>query len=236
MEYTLKNIVVNDIIDVINSDRNNATPIMYMDFNVINTMYDSELTISSSDKILYHDSTAIYLCLKYLYKIKVKRNVSTDLLYELLIELNKKRSKIFLFGDSNICIMNASHVIKNNYNQLLVKGIANGYNFNTEDVCKKINSKNVDVLFVGLGVERQEKWILQNYKNINTKVIISVGGWFQYLDGNKLRAPKLIRKMYLEWLFKLIVEFRRVWKRYIFGIPKFYYRVLTKKIILRIEQ
>ncbi len=110
-----------------------------------------------------------------------------------------------------------------------------GYNFNTNEVIKRINDSNTDILFVGLGVTRQEKWIIENYKYINVELIIAVGGWFQYLAENKKRAPKFLRQLHLEWLIKLINEFSVVWKRYLIGVPLFFYRVLTKKIQLVIK-
>ena len=65
---------------------------------------------------------------------------------------------------------------------------------------------------------------------------MSVGGWFQYLAGNKKRAPLIFRKIHLEWLHKLFYEFPRVWKRYLIGIPQFYFRVFTKKIIINLDE
>ncbi len=117
-----------------------------------------------------------------------------------------------------------------------IAGTVNGYVFNDESVCKKINSSCPDILFVGLGVTRQEKWIGDNYKKLNVPLIISVGGWFQYLGGVKKRPPLILRKLHLEWLYKFCREFRRVWKRYLIILPLFMLRIITGKIKVELEQ
>jgi N-acetylglucosaminyldiphosphoundecaprenol N-acetyl-beta-D-mannosaminyltransferase len=92
-----------------------------------------------------------------------------------------------------------------------------------------------DILFVGLGVGRQENWIIENFTKLNVPLIMSVGGWFRYLAGTRKRAPKFLRLLHLEWLYKLLTEFNRVWKRYLIGVPLFFYRVLTKKILIELK-
>ncbi len=233
MKFSLSQINTNLIVKLIGPDSKQVIPVMYMDFNVINTVYENEMIFSMDNSILYYDSTAVYICLKYIYGKKIRRSVSTDFFLELLYVLNLKKSSIFLFGDTDACLSSSAFFVEKTYKNILLQGMYNGYNYNSEEVCKMINEKNVEVLFVGLGSERQEKWIIENYRKLNVKVVISVGGWFQYLSGNKKRAPLIIRQLYLEWLYKLIMEFPRIWKRYLWGIPKFFYRVLTKKIVLQ---
>ena len=67
-----------------------------------------------------------------------------------------------------------------------------------------------DLLFVALGHSKQEKWIVRNNKAINAKVCIGVGGSFDVISGLKKRAPLLVRKVKLEWFYRLLQEPRRV--------------------------
>ncbi len=233
MKINLNHVRIKSIIDnVFYFSKNGKTLlIQYADFNVINYFYENNFKESElSNLFLYPDSTAIYFYLKYILKNNYKKIISTDLQTDLLFELNNIKSKVYLFGDSNSILQKAVKKIHEQHPDIKVVGYCNGYNFNTRELIDEINQNRIDVLFVGLGVGRQEKWILENHKNLNVKVIISVGGWFQYLSENKKRAPLLLRKIHLEWLHKLVVEFPRVWKRYLIGIPKFYYRLITKKI------
>lgn len=65
---------------------------------------------------------------------------------------------------------------------------------------------NCDILFVGFGPPKQEKWISKNLSKLPVKVVMGVGGSFDYISGKVLRAPKLIRMIGFEWLFRLILQ------------------------------
>ena len=65
---------------------------------------------------------------------------------------------------------------------------------------------NTDLLFVGFGPPKQEKWIAKNLDKISVRIAMAVGGSLDYLSGTVPRAPKLIRKIGLEWFFRLIRE------------------------------
>lgn len=70
--------------------------------------------------------------------------------------------------------------------------------------------KKIDILFVAFGMLKQEKWIAKNIDKLNIKVMMGVGGAFDYLSGNTPRAPEWIRTLGMEWLFRLISQPRRI--------------------------
>ena len=80
-----------------------------------------------------------------------------------------------------------------------------------------------------MGNPRQEKWALANLDKLEVSVIIGVGALFKYLSGEVKRAPKWMLKHNMEWVFRLVTEPKRLWKRYIIGNPKFIWRVLREK-------
>ncbi|MBU0475049.1 MAG: WecB/TagA/CpsF family glycosyltransferase [Bacteroidetes bacterium] len=226
------------IVSKINKEENGNSQylIQYADFNVLNYFYENNYENNElSNFFLYPDSTAVYLYIKLFLRRKFSKIISTDLQNDLLEELNKNKSFIYLFGDSNKILEKTIYEIRQKYTNINVSGSQNGYYYDTNIVLFDINKTQIDVLFVGLGVGRQEKWILENYKKLNVKVIVSVGGWFQYLAGNKKRAPLFMRKIHLEWMHKFILEFPIVWKRYLIGLPKFYFRLLNNKIVIRMS-
>jgi N-acetylglucosaminyldiphosphoundecaprenol N-acetyl-beta-D-mannosaminyltransferase len=85
-----------------------------------------------------------------------------------------------------------------------------------EDVCQLINDSGADIVWVCLGCPKQEKWILEHRDRLNAKVILAVGQAFDILAGVKPRAPKLFRRIGMEWLYRLAQEPGRLWKRYLF--------------------
>ncbi len=208
--------------------------LFYCDFNVANYLYESKINISQPISF-YHDSTLVHLVLKYFYKRNVTKQVSTEFLYEFLHAGIKKKKNLFFFGDKQSTLEFLSARLKTQYPGVNICGMIEGYNYDTENVITAINQTHADILFVGLGVGRQEKWICENLQKINSCVILSAGGWFRLLSGEKKRAPGFIRKICLEWLYKLVTEFARVWKRYFYGIPKFIFRVVKRKIIFEVN-
>ena len=86
------------------------------------------------------------------------------------------------------------------------------------------------ILFVGMGTPKQEEWIYNNIQSLKCNVAIGVGGLFDFYSGSKLRAPSMLRKIHLEWAFRLLYEPQRLWKRYIIGIPHFIYLVIRQRL------
>jgi len=85
-----------------------------------------------------------------------------------------------------------------------------------EQVCRQINESGADVVWVCLGCPKQEKWIAEHRDLLNAKVVIAVGQAFDILAGVRPRAPKLFRRLGMEWAYRLIQEPGRLWKRYLF--------------------
>jgi N-acetylglucosaminyldiphosphoundecaprenol N-acetyl-beta-D-mannosaminyltransferase len=92
----------------------------------------------------------------------------------------------------------------------------------SEQVVTDVNASQVDVLFVGIGCPKQEIWMAQNKGKINA-VMLGVGAAYDFIAGTKKHAPQWMQKLGLEWLFRLISEPRRLWKRYLKQNPRFIY-------------
>jgi N-acetylglucosaminyldiphosphoundecaprenol N-acetyl-beta-D-mannosaminyltransferase len=94
----------------------------------------------------------------------------------------------------------------------------------------EINSSGTKILFVGLGCPKQERWMYEHRDKINA-VMLGVGAAFDFLAGVKPQAPSWMQRMGLEWLFRLITEPRRLWKRYLYHGPRFVYH-FGKQLLL----
>ena len=78
-----------------------------------------------------------------------------------------------------------------------------------------------DILLVALGAPRQDVWIAQNKDRLGVPVSVGVGCTFDVLAGDKLRAPRWVQRIGMEWSFRLITEPRRLWRRYLNDLPTF---------------
>lgn len=84
----------------------------------------------------------------------------------------------------------------------------------------EIQRSGVRILFVGLGCPKQERWMASRRGKINA-VMLGVGAAFDYVGGTKAQAPEWMQSMGLEWLFRLVTEPKRLWKRYLYHNPRF---------------
>ena len=99
-----------------------------------------------------------------------------------------------------------------------------------EAVIQAINTAKPDILLVGFGMPLQEKWIMDNFERLDVKVIMPVGAAFDYVSGNVRRAPRWMTDHGFEWLGRLMIEPQRLWKRYIIGIPIFFWRIFLQRL------
>lgn len=155
-----------------------------------------------------------------------------------LIELaDEKGLNLYFLGGKEGVAFEAKERVEEQYKNLKVAGYHNGY-FNSiidgktdtseeEKIIREINSKDIDIIFVGFGFPRQEKWIDQFKNQINAKIIIGNGGVLDVLSGRANRAPNIFIKLGLEWLYRLIKNPSRI-KRQI-DLPKFLLAILKDK-------
>jgi N-acetylglucosaminyldiphosphoundecaprenol N-acetyl-beta-D-mannosaminyltransferase len=87
-------------------------------------------------------------------------------------------------------------------------------------VRKDINRSGARILFVGLGTPKQEQWMAANKGSLQA-VMVGIGAAFDFLAGRKRQAPALLQHYGLEWLFRLLSEPRRLWRRYLYRNPRF---------------
>ena len=111
---------------------------------------------------------------------------------------------------------------------LEIVGTRHGY-FGAEEtrqVVKEINDCKPHILLVGLGVPTQERWIHDLRGELQVPVVWGVGGLFDFLSGRTRRGPQWLLDHGFEWLCRLVVEPRRLGRRYLIGIPQFLLRLL----------
>jgi N-acetylglucosaminyldiphosphoundecaprenol N-acetyl-beta-D-mannosaminyltransferase len=103
----------------------------------------------------------------------------------------------------------------------------------TVEVRGLINAAEPDVVWVGLGTPKQDKWIADNQEQINAPVMIGVGAAFDFLGNRVRQAPRWIQRSGMEWLFRLAMEPRRLWRRYLIYNPLFVAGILMQLLGLR---
>jgi N-acetylglucosaminyldiphosphoundecaprenol N-acetyl-beta-D-mannosaminyltransferase len=97
-------------------------------------------------------------------------------------------------------------------------------------VVREINAVLPDILIVGFGMPLQERWLMENWGAIEARVGLTGGGVFDNLSGRLKRPPRFLTDHGFEWLGRLVVEPRRLWRRYLLGNPRFVIRVLRQRL------
>jgi len=148
----------------------------------------------------------------------------------------KKGYKIFLLGAGPGVAKKAGENLKQKNPGLEIVGTYSpSYGFETDEsenqkIIKMIQLAKPDVLFVGLGAPKQEKWIYKYKEQYKVPVSIGVGASFDFIAGNVKRAPQWMSNYGFEWLWRLFQEPKRLWKRYLIDDVPFFYLILKQKI------
>ena len=104
-----------------------------------------------------------------------------------------------------------------------------------QSIIQEINTANPDIVWVGIGTPKQERWMASHLDQLSASVLIGVGAAFDFLSGNKPQAPGWIQRCGLEWIFRLLSEPRRLWRRYA-EYPYFVWLVIAQMLGLRSYQ
>lgn len=160
-----------------------------------------------------------------------ERVAGSDLAPPLLEVAERKKLKLFLLGAESSVNKKAAETIRNEYPNINLVGnysppYASLVDMDHEDINKRITDAGPDILLVGFGCPKQEKWISMNYQHIGVPVSIGVGATVDFIAGNVSRAPQWMRQNGLEWLYRLLKEPRRMWKRYVKDILVFLYAMV----------
>jgi exopolysaccharide biosynthesis WecB/TagA/CpsF family protein len=134
---------------------------------------------------------------------------------------------IFLLGGRPGVAEAAGEAMLKRFPNLTISGTRDGYfaDAEREDVIREVNESGASMLFVAMGAPRQELWLAQHSNQLRPALRLGVGGLFDFYSGRIRRAPGWVRELGLEWVWRLAMEPRRMWRRYVVGNPVFLYRI-----------
>lgn len=97
------------------------------------------------------------------------------------------------------------------------------------EIIRAVNASGAALLFVAMGVPVQEKWIMRHAPDLFAPVVLGVGALFDFYSGEISRAPAVVRRLGMEWAYRLVLEPRRMFARYVLGNPLFLGRALLRR-------
>lgn len=165
-----------------------------------------------------------------------------DWMWQLAAFAEPRGFSFFFLGARPGTAERAAERLRQRHPRLRIVGIHHGYFDKTvgsaenEAVTQAINSARPDILVVAFGMPQQEEWLMQNWERIDANVALTGGAVFDYVSGELRRGPRWMTDHGLEWLSRLFIEPRRLWRRYIIGNPLFLLRVLRQRTgLLRVR-
>lgn len=165
-----------------------------------------------------------------------ERVAGFDLMGKLLKLAQEKDYRVFFLGGKDSVLEKALNKIKNNFPGLKIAGSHHGYldPALTFRLIEEINGLDVDILFVGMGVPLQERFLNDNLANLKVKVAMTVGGSFDVLADEVKRAPRWMQTLGLEWLFRLIQEPSRIGR--MMALPRFVLLVFKEYLLAKVRR
>jgi len=167
-------------------------------------------------------------------KSPIKERVTgIDLAVKIASLAEQKGYKIFLLGSKPGVAEGAAEYLSRNFSKLKIAGTYHGYFSENEEqkILENIRSLKPDIVFVGLGSPKQEKWASANLQNFGASVCLTIGGSMDVLAGRVKRAPKWMQRIGLEWFYRLLMEPWRFRRQLI--LVKFVLLVIFTKIFGR---
>jgi N-acetylglucosaminyldiphosphoundecaprenol N-acetyl-beta-D-mannosaminyltransferase len=206
--------------------------VMYVNAHVVNQsreIPELEQALSRAG-LIYCDGYGVRLAARTLNQPVPHRMTGADWVYGLAALCEAGGRSLYLLGSEPTTARDAAEKLRRWYPGLDVVGAHHGF-FELESphndrVIEDINSKQPDIVLVGMGTPKQELWVDRYADRLDVDVLWTVGALFDYIAGRVPRAPRWLADNGLEWIFRLAIEPRRMWKRYLLGNPAFLARVM----------
>lgn len=202
-------------------------------FNTLKQDLSFQKALLASDKLL-PDGISVVLAIRWLQGRKIRKIAGNDLFKYEMSRLHATGGKCFFLGSSEETLSLIRDRAAREYPQIKVYGYSPPYKpeFSEEDtqtMIDAINSVEPDVLFVGMTAPKQEKWAYEHFARIKAGHVCCIGAVFDFYAGTVQRAPEWMIEAGMEWLYRLVKEPRRMWKRYLIGNTLFIMSMLKAK-------
>ncbi len=199
--------------------------------------YDNLKNIVNSACLATPDGISVVWVCKLLGHRNVGQVCGTELMLRLSALSAEKGYKNFYYGGSEgvpeklsekLCIMFPGLKVVGTYSPPFRSLTSEEKQY----IINMINDAQPDILWIGLGMPKQELWMGEFFEYLDATVMIGVGAAFDFLSDKKKRAPKLLQNLGLEWLYRFIQEPKRLWKRNLYH-PIFFGKVFLQSIRMK---
>lgn len=191
---------------------------------IVNVRKDRELcaALDEADIVLADGAPIVWLS-RMVGRPLPERVAGIDIMFELLREANSRSYGIYFLGARRAVVEKVVDAVQRDYPGVRIAGYRDGYFSEQEEqsIAEEIKSSRADILFVAISPPKKEIFLGKWREFMDVPICHGVGGSFDVVAGVARRAPVWMQKCGLEWLYRLIQEPRRMWKRYLVTNTKF---------------
>jgi N-acetylglucosaminyldiphosphoundecaprenol N-acetyl-beta-D-mannosaminyltransferase len=205
--------------------------VMYVNVHCMNLSHDDRqyASILEAADIVYCDGTGVRLGARLVGCNIPERMTGADWIADLCRLAVKEGLSLFLLGGAPGVAQSAAVLLRVRHPGVKILGTASGYDLNQQTV-ELLNELRPDIVLVGMGSPTQEKWIAGHRDEIDAPVLWAVGALFDFVSGRIWRGPAWLTEHGFEWACRLVVEPKKLWRRYLIGNPRFILRVLRERM------
>ncbi len=216
-----------------NAKDGHARLVTYLNAHNVNLACEDEeyLKVLQGADLLYADGMGVVWAWRRLGQALPERVNAGDLIEEFCQRAAERNLSIYLLGSFPEVAEGAAQAWQAKAPGLRIAGCRNGFFSEEEEeaIAREIALANPDILLVGMGVPRQEQWAAKWKDATGASVVWCVGALFEYWGMRRSRAPIWMRRIGLEWLWRLALEPRRMAKRYLWGNLVFVWNVMRMR-------
>ena len=190
-----------------------------------------------ASEITFFDGVGAQLAARLLSGRHPRRTTPPEWVFDIARGVAKRGGSIYMLGGEKTAAVLASERLSI-ATGVRIAGVRDGFfdhargSGDNAVLLAEINAARPDVLFINMGMPRQERWLYDHWDQLDTPVAITAGALVDHLAGRVRRPPKWVADMGLEWLVRLAVEPSRLWRRYVLGLPVFGWRVVRERLSL----
>jgi alpha-1,3-mannosyltransferase len=179
---------------------------------------------------VFNDGIGVDLASRILFGRAFPDNLNGTDFVPAYLAATRHRHRIFLLGARPQVVAKAADRFAERFPQHSIVGCHHGYfaDEQSDDIARQIREQRADLLLVALGNPRQEVWADRYFEAAGVRLAFCVGALFDFAAGAVPRAPGWVRRLRAEWVFRLAIEPRRMWRRYLVGNAAFLARVLRQ--------
>jgi N-acetylglucosaminyldiphosphoundecaprenol N-acetyl-beta-D-mannosaminyltransferase len=231
LDIRVDRVRLNELLAVVRSTVRQGTrlTVMYVNVHCMNVAgHDREYrALLGNADIVYCDGTGVRLGARIAGLELPARMTGADWIHDLCRLAARERYSLFFLGGPPGVAAEAAALLQQTYPGLRIAGTCPGFRLDSQ-TARTVSESGADIVLVGMGTPRQERWIAANRDSLDVPVVWAVGALFEFVTGRIPRGPMWMTQHGLEWVYRLWAEPGKLWRRYLIGNPLFLARIVVR--------